>query len=811
MEEIKRNTISLRVFQMVLLLSLVATVACFFGRDFVYSLAGGSAPPDPSSAESLGVTSLPFWTYKFLYQGPIPYSIACIFGACLAYGLTLFLAEPSPVRNDRQIQQFLAKYESTSGKDRSFAKLLQELPKAGAFANRMEQLLPVYQTTGIRQETLEANDRTSASDEADTIYRLQPLLYGEWTLPIAGFIGTVWGVTGAVNGLRQGITTLFGAGELTQEVLASFLDGFRGLVLAFDTTLAGLVGLAVVGTLRFLLKRRAMHVLGALERASNRVLQALPETRLEDLIREGFFVTNEDGDLERNDDGKPIPLDAEWRRLVLAGLLQVDDKGDAIRDENKRPTPIAAEWREEIRRGFFETDDENRVVLTEDGKPVPRWQRFTDLVLREFFEMDDHDQLVPYPDNGGPISKAEHWRQHMTSMITQHLYEVTSEEAKAIAEGKLVRTGERVALQSRSERRFQHIASDLDLMIQLLDSLRPRPSNQENGKQLPGRLILPPSGTPVRALTINRSRFAVSREKVENLSDFRLITGIIEEKLHGTVAQPILGPETPLPEEINALTIGSERIAYSFPLSNSIETQGWESPSAPDPACVLDGQGIIVPRSLMLLQFEGCVQVLFAVQREESSFLMAWKADGSSPAPEEIAALGGPTTAICTHDGLGWACATAQNGGAQITSVTPSQPVSQWDVKAGITALTFDPTGRLWFANSLKEVGVLGSQDGAKKTELRFRYPESIDLMAVTRAGDVILAENSGKRIVVVGESQDHQPLALDYPSTIEGLATTQQGHLLLVGLGDGSVWALNTAKRLGAPLETTNVAGNSR
>ena len=48
-----------------------------------------------------------------------------------------------------------------------------------------------------------------------------------------GLLGTVWGVTEAVDGLRQGISKLFESQELTEGVRNLFDQGFGGLVFAF--------------------------------------------------------------------------------------------------------------------------------------------------------------------------------------------------------------------------------------------------------------------------------------------------------------------------------------------------------------------------------------------------------------------------------------------------------------------------------------------------------------------------------------------------------------------------------------------------
>ena len=64
---------------------------------------------------------------------------------------------------------------------------------------------------------------------------LAPLRFVVWVLPLLGFIGTVWGISGSITGLES-VIGADGGGQPTTGLL-TVLDGLR---FAFDTTLLGL-------------------------------------------------------------------------------------------------------------------------------------------------------------------------------------------------------------------------------------------------------------------------------------------------------------------------------------------------------------------------------------------------------------------------------------------------------------------------------------------------------------------------------------------------------------------------------------------
>jgi len=108
-------------------------------------------------------------------------------------------------------------------------RMLESPGRAGLLTGRLRPLVGSLAElpAGERRAVLEACRRRE----------WQPLQFAIWLLPVLGFIGTVWGITGAIGGL----SALMGEGRLDPSTAEQLLGGLR---FAFDTTLLGL-GLAI--------------------------------------------------------------------------------------------------------------------------------------------------------------------------------------------------------------------------------------------------------------------------------------------------------------------------------------------------------------------------------------------------------------------------------------------------------------------------------------------------------------------------------------------------------------------------------------
>jgi biopolymer transport protein ExbB/TolQ len=84
---------------------------------------------------------------------------------------------------------------------------------------------------------------------------LYVLNFGIWVLPILGFIGTVWGISRSVIGLRELVAGASSNQQLINDLPASMDTVLSGLSTAFDTTFLGLIFAALLMLPNMLLRR----------------------------------------------------------------------------------------------------------------------------------------------------------------------------------------------------------------------------------------------------------------------------------------------------------------------------------------------------------------------------------------------------------------------------------------------------------------------------------------------------------------------------------------------------------------------------
>lgn len=143
---------------------------------------------------------------------------------------------------------------------------------------RRAMLEKKYKQTGIVDTVRAENETLSAIDESEATLCLMPVQVGEWIMPILGFIGTVLGISMAIGSLQMGIRKVFAEGQLTADALDSFNAGFSGLGVAFDTTFLGLVGLTIAGLLAFVIRRRALAAIHAIDTRCDEWILNLKDT-----------------------------------------------------------------------------------------------------------------------------------------------------------------------------------------------------------------------------------------------------------------------------------------------------------------------------------------------------------------------------------------------------------------------------------------------------------------------------------------------------------------------------------------------------
>jgi uncharacterized protein YoxC len=140
---------------------------------------------------------------------------------------------------------------------------------------RVHWLLQHLETTDSqRAHELIRHQSDLEADHAASSYRVVKLLI--WAMPILGFIGTVLGISLAVGGFSQFLTTSVGIDDV-QSVTTELGAVAGGLSFAFDTTLIGLVGGLVASVLSTGVQGREENVLTRMEELGLRIMEsALP-------------------------------------------------------------------------------------------------------------------------------------------------------------------------------------------------------------------------------------------------------------------------------------------------------------------------------------------------------------------------------------------------------------------------------------------------------------------------------------------------------------------------------------------------------
>ena len=341
-----------RTLSLCTLIAIAAMVGLWYVRDRIPPLAADWALSFGQPSDALPGPDSPlhaaFWVDKLLFQGPIPYAIIGLTLGAILYAVLLPLMGVLPsfrAPRSAPIARALDAVGPAGAPDLA-AVLTEAYPnkRPNRWFRTRFALLDRVLAGGASQSDLQgANDRQTAYVEATTAHALRPIVYAEWCLPILGFIGTVWGVTAAVEGLRLAVDALYKQRELTQDVVDRFGEGFEGLILAFDTTLFGLVGLLIVGTMAYFLRKAADETMLVVDKWSGQAITAVAgRDRLEMLMR-GLFETDDVGELALDQDGlTPKLRSLEWWDKILKTLAATDDDGDIVLDAAGQPLPAAS-------------------------------------------------------------------------------------------------------------------------------------------------------------------------------------------------------------------------------------------------------------------------------------------------------------------------------------------------------------------------------------------------------------------------------------------------------------------------------------
>lgn len=735
-----------------------------------------------------------FWLKKLLFAGPIPYAIIAVTLTSLIYLTLLALSRTLPWYGSYAAVRRLRRaiHATRPGQASSPAGMLALSYGRGRpnrrFAARFQLLERLWSTSRGPSALHEANDRYTAYQEALLGQAIRPLVHAEWALPILGFIGTVWGVTEAVEGLRLAVDALFVQKELTNEVVAYFGLGFQGLILAFDTTLFGLVGLGLVGTLTFLFQKGAMAVILAMDRWAGEAINLLPEQdRLEKLMR-GLFELDDSGELSTESDGAPVLRSRAWQKDVLATLAKTDDALKPERDEAGRPVPRWEEHLNDLLSGLFETDENGDLVRSSANVPVSRAERWRKLVLQEFFVTDPSGAPIFDEASGLPISKSEHWRNWTTRTAVREIYEVTDEEAEQIADGVL-ENGENVRLRSRLERRNrEHLAQRHSLLLLVHEILKRIDSGGDGNDGSSNQLIefLEGSGAPVQTLAVDRRQIAISGQASPGGYEHRILAFEMQAVVPGgplqpveiAVAQPSGGPASLAIWDDRAVFVDEEGARLeTMTLDGAVETQSdcfLGDVAAPwallcgevdDVRCVVTTySGSDGRPTLGALPLADLSHTWRKLECELPGVVTA--AAGSSDGPFAIATESGQTGALFAADRLGGAW-------------------RGWTLPWRATGLTWEPgEDALWACGGAGQIARIDRRTGnVEAREIGVRLSD----VAATACSQLLGVESDTGRLFVIPVEAGSPPFpaSLDRPAT--RITAAPEANGVAIGFADGS------------------------
>lgn len=210
--------------------------------------------PDQDVSDGLNIRK------RFFDSGPIPYSILYTFFFGMSYLLHVW--------RNRVANLFYTTEEEAKLLNRQKPYTLNQLREFTPDTERTyyyERLLRL-QERWVRDPDLAAiiayKNEILDNDEEQAVLAFAPVRLTEWALPLLGFIGTVIGISKSMSGINKAIKDIIEAKG--QWEAGIFTSAFDGLALAFDTTLLGLLGLLILGTIHaYIRKKTGDHLANA--------------------------------------------------------------------------------------------------------------------------------------------------------------------------------------------------------------------------------------------------------------------------------------------------------------------------------------------------------------------------------------------------------------------------------------------------------------------------------------------------------------------------------------------------------------------
>lgn len=746
-------------------------------------------------------TPISYWASQIVYNGWIPYAIILGFLTGLFYtiGSRLLGLIPSwhlsgKRRRFHFIAQQIAALRQSAGQVRNMADILERVGGKDRFAKRLIKLQLHYRREPNRQLCREANEAYSQSDQAEVLYLLLPLGFIEFLLPILGFVGTVLGVSHAVGALRLGMMTLFKVQELNEAVISQFMAGFDGLVLAFMTTLFGLLGLAVTAFFRFYLRRNAIAVIAKIDKWSEESINLLPEQDLMTMIAQGLIVYDENGNPVLDDQNRPIP---RWAEV----LAETDEDGMPLRDEQGKIISRLSTLNELIQTGLFEPSED-------DEKPLPALlgvrrmlssltgatQQIHNALMRHIY------QIVGYDD-----------RDQYTKLTVYVKDEETDETQEVEVQGRL-----------RSERQHSEqlawIGMYSEKIIEIIRQSPPPGEGTENGTEL-GHMLVQSEEEPVRHLAASSNGFAIVRGPAGNTGDNEIVSGSFEaivgemqarvcDKVH--LGMPVGG--------LGFSRTGrgkSNRFVAYLPFASAWQEYGTKQllPTSTLVNCkqsFLDNHDVLSSK-VAVMEDGNARQSLFIIARNkknEKSQIFSIPTDGEKREPQPLGkAFEGEVVAEAMLPGMAYTFVYHEGDGARIATVFSKQAMDFYEKggkkgqtkmhlmsggkKGRINALGFDKEGVLHYASEKGEVGSVDWK--SNKFNPQFTVDSETGIVAIEYASNssALLAFKESPKLIIAspGNDGDVEIKTNVYPQVITALACDQEGRHIFVGCADGSVY----------------------
>ena len=187
---------------------------------------------------------------------------------------------------------------------------------------RVQWLLQHLETTdSARAHELIRHQSDLEVDAIASSYRVVKLLI--WAMPILGFIGTVLGISLAVGGFANFLTTTVSIDEISR-VTTELGAVASGLSFAFDTTLIGLVGGLAASVLSTGVQSREEGVLTRLEELGLRIIESAMPGEAKAAAPTSDFASAPSEEIEKLMRAKTLELSKQMDAFTKAVRVSLD-------------------------------------------------------------------------------------------------------------------------------------------------------------------------------------------------------------------------------------------------------------------------------------------------------------------------------------------------------------------------------------------------------------------------------------------------------------------------------------------------------